>query len=331
PVSPDAGGRQIEPDRRAAMGRVAADAGVARDGGKKTVSELDENAFRPHQVEGVGDQLFATMRRLVEERKTGDDGGDALVDERGEGAPKVVGVALDDGRRLETALQHPAEARIVFDEHEATPIEAALQKRSGDGPGARPELDNEAVADLADGLSHGAGERLPGRRHGAREARRRHEGPEEMRPVPERGGPLVVTLNRHLRSANHGPPSVGQFRARLTLRARNPHQRPSKNSFIFEKKPALSGWVLFEDSDANSIKSSRCRRVRFCGVSTLSWTNRSPASRERRIGMPLPRSLNCRPDCAPSGMLTFDSAPSSVRTVNSPPSAACTIEIGTRQ
>ena len=47
--------------------------------------------------------------------------------------------------------------------------------------------------------------------------------------------------------------------------------------------------------------------------------------------MPLPRSRSCRPDCAPSGMLTLDSVPSRVRTVNSPPSAACTIEIGTRQ
>src|SRR5208282_746517 len=101
-------------------------AGVARDGGKETVSELDENALRPHQVEGVGDQLFPTMGRLVEERKTRDDGHDGLVGQRGERAPEVVGVALDDGRRLEAAVQHPAEAWIEFDEHQAAPIEAAL-------------------------------------------------------------------------------------------------------------------------------------------------------------------------------------------------------------
>jgi len=33
--------------------------------------------------------------------------------------------------------------------------------------------------------------------------------------------------------------------------------RPSKNSFILAKKPALSGWVVFDDSEANSVKSSR--------------------------------------------------------------------------
>ena len=45
---------------------------------------------------------------------------------------------------------------------------------------------------------------------------------------------------------------------------------PSKNSFIFAKKPALSGWVLCDHSASNSASSSRWRRVRFCGVSTLS-------------------------------------------------------------
>ena len=45
---------------------------------------------------------------------------------------------------------------------------------------------------------------------------------------------------------------------------------PPLDTFILAKKPALSGWVWCEDSAANSVKSSRWRRVRLCGVSTLS-------------------------------------------------------------
>ncbi len=64
-----------------------------------------------------------------------------------------------------------------------------------------------------------------------------------------------------------------RFRSALMSRTEiydEPQLRPSKNSFILAKKPALSGWVLCEDSAANSVRSSRCRRVRLCGVSTLS-------------------------------------------------------------
>ena len=54
-------------------------------------------------------------------------------------------------------------------------------------------------------------------------------------------------------------------------------------------------------------------------------------TRERRIGMPLPRRRNCLPDWVPSGTFTLASEPSRVGTVNSPPSAAVTSEIGTRE
>ena len=47
--------------------------------------------------------------------------------------------------------------------------------------------------------------------------------------------------------------------------------RFSKKSFILVKKPDASGCVLCEDSASNSVKSSRCRRVKFCGVSTVAW------------------------------------------------------------
>ena len=43
----------------------------------------------------------------------------------------------------------------------------------------------------------------------------------------------------------------------LSKRRRSRQARPSKNSFILAKKPELSGWVVFDDSDANSVRSSR--------------------------------------------------------------------------
>src|SRR5689334_10933881 len=49
-----------------------------------------------------------------------------------------------------------------------------------------------------------------------------------------------------------------------------------KKSLTLAKKPDASGWVSFEESLSNSAKSSRWRLVRFCGVSTTTWTYISP-------------------------------------------------------
>ena len=49
----------------------------------------------------------------------------------------------------------------------------------------------------------------------------------------------------------------GAYTGRSPRRKAEHQVRPSKNSFILAKKPALSGWVVCEDSAANSLKSSR--------------------------------------------------------------------------
>ncbi len=42
-------------------------------------------------------------------------------------------------------FEHTAEIRIVLDHHEAARVEAALEQRPRDGPGSRPEFDDEAI------------------------------------------------------------------------------------------------------------------------------------------------------------------------------------------
>src|SRR3954454_1960338 len=107
--------------------------------------------------------------------------------------------------------------------------------------------------------------------------------------------------------------------------------RLPKKSLTLVKKLAASGWVAPDDSFSNSVSNSCCFLVRFCGVSTITWTYMSPVWRERSTGMPFDAMRNLRPDCVPEGTLTLVLALSMVGTSNSPPSEAVTIEIGTRQ
>src|SRR6201990_3779411 len=104
-----------------------------------------------------------------------------------------------------------------------------------------------------------------------------------------------------------------------------------KKSFTLVKKPAASGWVAPDDNFSNSASNSCCFLVRFCGVSTVTWTYMSPVWRERSTGMPFDAMRKRRPDCVPEGTFTLVLSLSMVGTSNSPPSAAVTIEIGTRQ
>ena len=192
---------------RSRLGRAAGCATPARRSGRNSgrrrtraewrqeaVGELDEHAVRPHQVEGVADQLLAPARRLVEERQTRDDRRDGLARQFGQRARQVVGVALDGFRRREAPLQHAAEAGIVFDQHEAAPLEAAAQKSPGDGSGPRPQLDDEAGRDIADGRSHCAGERPAGGRDRAGQAGRRRQRLRKCTPSPSRKGRLLLCV-----------------------------------------------------------------------------------------------------------------------------------------
>src|SRR5271155_5848217 len=52
--------------------------------------------------------------------------------------------------------------------------------------------------------------------------------------------------------------------------------RLPKKSLTLAKKPAASGWVAPEDNFSNSASNSCCFLVRFCGVSTMTWTYMSP-------------------------------------------------------
>src|SRR5689334_6647330 len=108
-------------------------------------------------------------------------------------------------------------------------------------------------------------------------------------------------------------------------------ERLPKKSLTLAKKPAASGWVAPEESFSNSASNSCCFLVRFCGVSTTTWTYMSPVWRERSTGMPFDAMRNRRLDWVPAGTFTFALALSMVGTSNSPPRAAVTIEIGTRQ
>src|SRR6266705_6098268 len=81
--------------------------------------------------------------------------------------------------------------------------------------------------------------------------------------------------------------------------------RLPKKSLTLVKKPAASGCVAPDDSFSNSISNSCCFLVRFCGVSTTTWTYMSPVWRDRSTGMPFDAMRNRRPDCAPDGTFTL--------------------------
>ena len=201
------------------MSPIAAGASLMRDRREEAVSELDENSLRPHQREGVGDQLFAPMRRLVEERQAGDDGRDRRVPEFGERMRQIIGVALNDPDALEAAFQDSAEARVVFDEHKPSPVKAALDQGPSDRTGAGAEFDDEARVRRVDGRRHGARKDAPRGRHGPGEAWRRQKRSEEMRAVAELRptfGGLRWTL--HSRSAAMSASSAKALEELLHLR-----------------------------------------------------------------------------------------------------------------
>ena len=69
---------------------------------------------------------------------------------------------------------------------------------------------------------------------------------------------------------------------------------------------------------SNSRSNSFCRAVRFTGVSTATWQNRSPVTDPRTGRMPLLRSRKTCPVCVSGGTLIF-ACPSSVGISMSPP------------
>src|ERR1700692_3219697 len=87
-----------------------------------------------------------------------------------------------------------------------------------------------------------------------------------------------------------------------------------KKSLTLVKKPAASGWVAPDDNFSNSASNSCCFLVRFCGVSTTTWTYMSPVCRERSTGMPFDAMRKRRPDWVPEGTFTLVSPLSMVGT-----------------
>src|SRR6476646_6473851 len=112
----------------------------------------------------------------------------------------------------------------------------------------------------------------------------------------------------------------GDRRTQPILRSHYELARVPKKSLTLEKKPAASGCVAPEDSFSNSISNSCCFLVRFCGVSTMTWTYMSPVWRDRSTGMPFEAMRNLRPDWVPAGTFTRVLPLSMVGTSNSPPS-----------
>ena len=228
----------------------------------------------PHQREGVADELCAPLRRLIEQRQAGDDGRNRLARQFRERPRKIVSVALNDHGWREAFPQQPAESGIVFDQREPLARNAGLDQRPRHRTGAGPKLDDEPVRRGTGRRRHRPRQRAPGGRDRAGEPRRGDERFEKTRAVGEpRTDAAYSALDPAFRlpaDERRAPGAVRRLYRRSARLAKAAQPRPSKNSFILAKKPALSGWVWCEDSAANSVKSSRWRRVRLCGVSTLS-------------------------------------------------------------
>src|SRR5580698_4976745 len=201
PIRPYEGRRQIEQNRLRANRRIKICAGVARNWRLESVRELDEHARRPHQGEGVGDELRPPGRRLVEQRQAGDDGGDRLAGEWRQRARKVIGVALDDADVVEAAFQHTTKSLVVLDEHQSFRRQTGVDQRPGDGTRAGPELNDEAMRWGARRRRHCARESPAGRRNGASQPWRGDERFEKTRAVPEPSPTcLVQRLTPHFSS-----------------------------------------------------------------------------------------------------------------------------------
>src|SRR5581483_6661292 len=163
-------------------------------------------------------------------------------------------------------------------------MNTALDQRLGDGSGARPKLDHGSRRIRIDVARHGAGKHAPRRADRPDRERLFQPGPDETHFVIETDA-FLVGPGRYLQS--HGFSQKAEARAsgftRIgTLKSGQVYEElarlpsPSKRSLTREKKLADSGWVSLEESFSNSSSKSRCFLVRFCGVSTTTWTYMSP-------------------------------------------------------
>ena len=80
---------------------------------------------------------------------------------------QIVGIALHDVDRRKALAQQPAEVRIELDQREPRGIDAALDQRFGDRPGAGAELDDRPGGLGIDVVRHDPRQRLARRRHRA--------------------------------------------------------------------------------------------------------------------------------------------------------------------
>ena len=83
-------------------------------------------------------------------------------------------------------------------------------------------------------------------------------------------GANAVTITARTRTVIGKGRQAGGQAGRRSPSARAIAPALPKKSLTLAKKPADSGWVSLDDSFSNSASSSRCRLVRFCGVSTTT-------------------------------------------------------------
>ena len=137
-----------------------------------------------HRLRGL-EQIEALIHGFGEKRQARHRGGGRFLQDAGEGFLQVVGIALDDRRFREAALQELAEFGVELDEDQPILGDAAPDQGVGDRAGAGAELDDRARNARIDIGRHGARQDLARWRDGADGERPFEPEAQELRLVLE--------------------------------------------------------------------------------------------------------------------------------------------------
>ena len=137
-----------------------------------------------HPLRGL-QKLQALVHGLGEERQARHGGRRRLLQDVGEGFLEIVGIALDDRRLREAALQELAEFGAVFDEDQPILRHAAPDQGIGHRTRAGAELDDGAWNARIHVGRHGPGQDLAGRGDGADDEGPLEPGAQEARFILE--------------------------------------------------------------------------------------------------------------------------------------------------
>src|SRR5690606_21320831 len=343
PVDPQLRWRNIAHHEAEVLDLIVAAA--RRDGRHRAIGKLDDRTAARDAVEQAFQIGHSPGGGEIEQWNTGDDTVEDRVLIIGQCSAQVEGIALDDMNVRIKPAQVADEFGRIFHRKEICRPHATLQDRAGDDPRARPDLQHRQAGSGIDDRCHLAGRDGAGRNDRADSLGAVNPALEELQLVMESFSerPLQSeTLgHRHLlqcapvlsnsSNATNNRTKTQKVASETLAVPRQFSPNDSKKSFMRLKKPLDWGEFSFEESRSNSSSNSRCRRERFCGVSTTVWIYRSPTCGWRSTGMPFPLRRNWRPLCVPSGTFTRVWVPSSVATSKEPPRAAVVIEIGTLQ